>query len=143
MATARRQTAKAPKGDKPVAAPAAPAVGALAASGAVVVPGVDGQMPAHVPAQMLVLPTRLMHEDAQACLRMLTQGLQHGAQPQNLPVVADASALSSFDSSALAVLLACRREALAIGRSFVVRGLHPRLAGLAGLYGVSALLPAG
>ncbi len=129
MATARKQTAKAsPRGDRPVAATAA-----------AVLPTSEAQ----VPAQMLVLPTRLMHEDAQACLRMLTQGLQHGAQPQSVPVVADASALSSFDSSALAVLLACRREALAIGRSFVVRGLHPRLAGLAGLYGVSALLPAG
>ncbi|MCS4510120.1 STAS domain-containing protein [Xylophilus ampelinus] len=92
---------------------------------------------------MLVLPTRLVHEDAQACLRMLTQGLQHGTQPKDVPVVADASALSRFDSSALAVLLACRREASAVGRRFVVRGLHPRLAGLAGLYGVSALLPAG
>ena len=132
MATARKQTAKAPRGDKPLAAP--PAAPADA-----VVPAADAQ----VPAQMLVLPTRLVHEDAQACLRMLTQGLQHGAQAQNVPVVADASALSSFDSSALAVLLACRREALAVGRSFVVRGLHPRLAGLAGLYGVSALLPAG
>lgn len=129
MATARKQTAKAPpRGDRPVAATAA-----------AVLPTSEAQ----VPAQMLVLPTRLMHEDAQACLRMLTQGLQRGAQPQDVPVVADASALSSFDSSALAVLLACRREALAIGRSFVVRGLHPRLAGLAGLYGVSALLPAG
>ncbi|MFE8643586.1 STAS domain-containing protein [Sphingomonas sp. NCPPB 2930] len=126
---ARKQTAKAPsRGDRPAAATAA-----------AVLPTAEAQ----VPAQMLVLPTRLMHEDAQACLRMLTQGLQHGAQPQDVPVVADASALSSFDSSALAVLLACRREALAIGRSFVVRGLHPRLAGLAGLYGVSALLPAG
>ena len=132
MATARKQTAKAPRSDKPLAAPPAAPVDA-------VVPAADAQ----VPAQMLVLPTRLVHEDAQACLRMLTQGLQHGAQAQSVPVVADASALSSFDSSALAVLLACRREALAVGRSFVVRGLHPRLAGLAGLYGVSALLPAG
>ena len=134
MATARKQTAKAPRGDRPI-----PPTAASAVVPAVPVPVPDTSVPAH----MLVLPTRLVHEDAQACLRMLTQGLQHGTQPKDGPVVADASALSSFDSSALAVLLACRREALAIGRSFVVRGLHPRLAGLAGLYGVSALLPAG
>lgn len=86
---------------------------------------------------MLVLPGELTHAQAQTCLRMLTQGLGRGKEP----VVADASALVRFDSSALAVLLACRREVLALGRSFLVRGLHPRLAGLATLYGVAGLLP--
>ncbi|MCZ2499172.1 STAS domain-containing protein [Xylophilus sp. Kf1] len=89
-------------------------------------------------AQVLVLPGELTHSQAQTCLRMLTQGLGRGKEP----VVADATALTRFDSSALAVLLACRREVLSLGRSFMVRGLHPRLAGLAGLYGVTALLPA-
>jgi phospholipid transport system transporter-binding protein len=56
--------------------------------------------------------------------------------------VADASALRRFDSSALAVLLECRREALALGKAFAVSQLHPRLRDLAGLYGVSELLPA-
>ncbi|WPB59356.1 STAS domain-containing protein [Xylophilus sp. GOD-11R] len=87
---------------------------------------------------MLVLPGELTHAQAQTCLRMLTQGLGRGQEP----VIADASALTRFDSSALAVLLACRREVLSLGRSFEVRGLHARLAGLAALYGVSALLPA-
>ncbi|XAH26290.1 STAS domain-containing protein [Xylophilus sp. GW821-FHT01B05] len=87
---------------------------------------------------MLVLPTELTHVQAQTCLRMLTQGLK----PGSMPVVADASALAKFDSSALAVLLACRREVLSLGRSFTVRGLHPRLAGMARLYGVTDLLPA-
>ena len=101
--------------------------------------------PASVPAtvaadaaQVLVLPGELTHAQAQTCLRMLTQGLGRSKEP----VVADATALTRFDSSALAVLLACRREALSLGRSFVVRGLHPRLAGLAALYGVASLLPA-
>lgn len=88
--------------------------------------------------QVLVLPGELMHGQAQTCLRMLTQGLGRGKEP----VVADATALTRFDSSALAVLLACRREVLSLGRSFMVRGLHPRLAGLATLYGVASLLPA-
>jgi len=90
------------------------------------------------PAQVLVLPGELTHAQAQTCLRMLTQGLGRGAEP----VIADATALVRFDSSALAVLLACRREVLSLGRTFMVRGLHPRLAGLAALYGVGALLPA-
>nr|WP_256387525.1 STAS domain-containing protein [Polaromonas sp. A23] len=56
-------------------------------------------------------------------------------------VVADAGALVTFDSSALAVLLACRREALAAGKTFSVLALPARLRQLAGLYGVEELLP--
>jgi hypothetical protein len=52
------------------------------------------------------------------------------------------SALKEFDSSALAVLLECRREALAAGKDFSVTGLPPRLRQLAGLYGVAELIPA-
>lgn len=52
----------------------------------------------------------------------------------------DASALEEFDSSALAVLLDCRRQALAVGQSFTVTGAPPRLLQLAGLYGVAELM---
>ena len=88
---------------------------------------------------MLVLPSELTHAQAPACARMLAQALRSepGAQ-----AVADASALRQFDSSALAVLLECRREALALGKSFAVTQMHPRLRDLAGLYGVGELLPA-
>lgn len=55
-------------------------------------------------------------------------------------VVIDASALSHFDSSAIAVLLECRRVALASGKTFAAQGLPPRLLQLAGLYGVDQLL---
>ena len=55
-------------------------------------------------------------------------------------VLVDASALVRFDSSALAVLLECRREALHDGKGFGVRGLAPRLQALAQLYGVAELL---
>jgi phospholipid transport system transporter-binding protein len=58
------------------------------------------------------------------------------------PVVADASSLIKFDSSAVAVLLECRREAQIQGKSFSVRGLPERLRSLAALYGVAELLPA-
>ncbi|MGI4778798.1 MAG: STAS domain-containing protein [Janthinobacterium lividum] len=87
---------------------------------------------------MLVLPPKLMHDEAPACMRMLQQGM---AGLKGSIAVVDASALTRFDSSALAVLLECRREAGALGRSFAVRGLSSRLRELASLYGVAGLLP--
>ena len=89
---------------------------------------------------MLVLPTELTHPQASACLRMLVQGLKVLQGPE---VVVDASALAVFDSSALAVLLECRREVLSERKAFVVKGLPAALAGMAGLYGVDALLQVG
>jgi phospholipid transport system transporter-binding protein len=88
---------------------------------------------------MLVLPTKLTHDDAPACMRMLQQGLKGQAATST---VVDASALTQFDSSALAVLLECRRESSALGRGFAVKGLSPRLRELAALYGIAGLLPA-
>jgi phospholipid transport system transporter-binding protein len=54
----------------------------------------------------------------------------------------DASALQTFDSSALAVLLAVRRRVLSVGAQLRIVGLPQRLRDLATLYGVSELLPA-
>jgi len=88
---------------------------------------------------VLVLPAELTHAQAPACCRMLTQALRSEAATV---VVADASALQQFDSSALAVLLECRREAMALGKSFSVSRLPARLRELANLYGVAELLPA-
>lgn len=68
---------------------------------------------------------------------MLLAGLQAEREPQ---VVIDAGALAVFDTSALAVLLECRRAVLDEGRSFAVQGLPQALAGMAGLYGVDDLL---
>lgn len=87
---------------------------------------------------MLVLPAELTHAQAAACCRMLAQALRSDPGRQ---AVADASALHHFDSSALAVLLECRREALALGKTFAVGHLHPQLRALAALYGVADLLP--
>lgn len=87
---------------------------------------------------MLVLPPELTHEQASASLRMLLQGLKAHRDPA---LVVDAAALTSFDSSALAVLLECRRAALSEGKSFFVKSLPASLASLAGLYGISELLP--
>ena len=86
---------------------------------------------------MLVLPAELTHRQATACLHMMLQGLKVHREPG---VVVDASALAVFDSSALAVLLECRREALVLRKTFAVRGLPTALRSLAGLYGVGLLL---
>ncbi|PJI98958.1 phospholipid transport system transporter-binding protein [Acidovorax sp. 69] len=88
---------------------------------------------------MLVLPPELTHRQATACLSMLMQGLR---VHRDGAVVVDAHALAVFDTSALAVLLECRREALSGGKSFIVQGMPAALAGMAGLYGVDALLAA-
>ena len=88
---------------------------------------------------MLILPAELTHEQSAACCRMLVQGMKSSGEAA---VVLDASALARFDSSALAVLLDCRREALALGKTFFVARLPSRLADLATLYGVADLLPA-
>ena len=87
---------------------------------------------------MLVLPQELTQSKATACLAMLVQGLR--AKPGSEAVV-DATALSRFDSSALAVLLEFRRESLAMGKRFSIRGLPTRLGDLATLYGIVELLP--
>jgi phospholipid transport system transporter-binding protein len=87
---------------------------------------------------MLMLPAEITHSSARACAHMLVQALQQ-SEPT---VVADASALSRFDSSALAVLLECRREAQIAGKTFSVRALPARLRALASMYGVAELLPA-
>jgi phospholipid transport system transporter-binding protein len=87
---------------------------------------------------MLVLPQEITHANARACAHMLAQALHSQTQA----AVADASNLQKFDSSALAVLLECRREAQLQGKSFSVRGLPERLRSLAALYGVAELLPA-
>lgn len=88
-------------------------------------------------AEMLVLPAELTHRQATACLHMLLQGLKVHREPG---VVVDANALTVFDTSALAVLLECRREALAMRKTFSVQGLPTALRGMAGLYGVGTLL---
>jgi phospholipid transport system transporter-binding protein len=87
---------------------------------------------------LLILPSDITHANARTCAHMLAQALPS----QEQTVVADASGLTKFDSSAIAVLLECRREAQIQGKSFSVRGLPERLRALAALYGVAQLLPA-
>ena len=86
---------------------------------------------------MLKLPEALTQTTATVCLHELAAAM--ASEPDN--VVVDASRLRRFDSVALAVLLALRREAARLHKSFAIQGLPQRLGDLARLYGISALLP--
>lgn len=85
----------------------------------------------------LNLPPELTHLQARACLERLLQTITAPGTAQQVQL--DASALQRFDSSALAVLLACRRCALEQGKQLQVHHLPEGLAQLARLYGVEAL----
>jgi phospholipid transport system transporter-binding protein len=86
---------------------------------------------------MLLLPATLTLRESRDTLRMLSQAVQ--GEPDS-GVVIDASPLQQFDTSALAVLLECRRLAQAWGKDFGVRHAPAKLAALAKLYGVDQLL---
>jgi phospholipid transport system transporter-binding protein len=86
---------------------------------------------------MLVLPAEITNQQARAAAATLQQGMQTVAGHE---IIVDASAMVKFDSSALAVLLQCRREALQMGKNFELRGISSRLRDLATLYGIEGLL---
>ena len=88
---------------------------------------------------MLTLPGELVHATANQALLVLTPALESVAETQ---VTVDASALTRFDSTALAVCLALRRVAERADKLLVWQGVPPRLADLAKLYGIAELLPA-
>ena len=85
---------------------------------------------------MLKLPQTLTQSSATVCLLTLTELLPAEATA----FVVDAAELRHFDSSALAVLLALRREAFKLGKSFAIVSLPTRLGDLARLYGIAELL---
>ena len=85
----------------------------------------------------LRLPRSLTHDVASSITSAAAQSLQPSGGG---PMTVDASDLAQFDSSALAVLLDCRRQALAAGQSFTVTGAPQRLVQLATLYGVAELI---
>lgn len=87
---------------------------------------------------MLLLPATLTAREARDTLRMLKQALQ--TEGSETAVVVDAGPLQHFDSAALAVLLEIDRLAEAWGRRFAIRSAPVKLAALAKLYGVDALL---
>ena len=86
---------------------------------------------------MLTLPATIGLTEANAVMRPLVEAVSR--EPADRLSI-DASGLQQFDSSALAVLLECRRLAEKSGRSFQLSGAPPRLSQLARLYGVAELL---
>ena len=87
---------------------------------------------------MLALPQTVRLGNAEQVLSLLTQGMQ--GSPAQARLQLDASALHSFDSAALAVVLECQRRALASGREVALVGAPTKLEALARVYGLTALL---
>jgi phospholipid transport system transporter-binding protein len=85
----------------------------------------------------LLLPETLSLREARDTLRLLKVSLEREAEPL---LVIDGSQLRHFDSSALAVLIECRRLAQAWGKRYEVRSLPQHLRELAELYGIAELL---
>lgn len=87
----------------------------------------------------VALPAVLMQAQAQAVANELASVLG-ACVSQGGEAVLDASALTQFDSSALAVILACRRAVLARGAQLRIAGLPARAQALTKVYGLSDLL---
>jgi phospholipid transport system transporter-binding protein len=81
----------------------------------------------------------LMQAQAQAVTNELST-LLAACVSEGGEAVLDASALNQFDSSALAVILACRRAVLAKGAQLHITGLPQRAQALVKVYGLSDLL---
>jgi phospholipid transport system transporter-binding protein len=92
----------------------------------------------HPGAGVMTLPRVLTHGQAAQCQAEMVRSWP--ASTEHPRVVLDASALDQFDSSALAVLLFCQRQAKAVGQVLAVMGAPARLLQLARLYGVADLL---
>jgi phospholipid transport system transporter-binding protein len=92
-----------------------------------------------IPLASIALPTTVMQAQAQAVADgLVAQLLAHVSKGSE--AVLDASALMHFDSSALAVVLACRRAVMANGAELRVSGLPERAQALAKVYGLTELL---
>lgn len=86
---------------------------------------------------MIPLPASLTMADAAAATAALVGAVGATDGPE---VTLDASALHDVDTAAVATLLACRRAAQAVGKTFKLHAVPPRLAALTRLYGVDELL---
>jgi len=84
----------------------------------------------------LQLPATATIDETAGLALALPAAVAGGGEPMRV----DARALQAFDTSAIALLLQARRLAQAAGRGFEVVGAPPKLAELARLYGVEALL---
>ena len=89
----------------------------------------------------LNLPANMGKAEAKAALDSLNAQIKQSAKVDAAGIVLDASALQRFDSSSLAVLLECRRQAQTVGRTLRIHNAPAKLRQLANLYGVNDLLP--
>ena len=87
----------------------------------------------------VALPAVLIQDNAQAIATALA-GVLGACALEGGQAVLDAAALAQFDSSALAVILACRRAVEARGAQLRITGLPERAQALAKVYGLSALV---
>ena len=86
---------------------------------------------------LLTLPPDLRHSNASDCLVKLRAQIRNS---HDFEVEIQAGQLTDFDSSALAVLLGCRREAESLSKTLKFKQFPTKLRELALLYGVSELL---
>lgn len=99
-------------------------------------------------AVVLAIPAQLTYQTATQCLAVLKRSMEQSGildakkAAAGAVVVLDAQPLTTFDSSALAVLLECRRFALSHQVQMCIQSLPANLRSLANLYGVDGLLPA-
>ncbi len=84
----------------------------------------------------IALPERLTLAEASATLDRLLAAVGNAGAVCRL----DATPLAVLDTSAVAVLLECRRHAQALGKSLELHHAPAKLTALAGLYGVAGLL---
>ena len=90
-------------------------------------------------SQTIALPSVLTADAVVLAQAQLLRSVQAAAS-QGGAVVLDASAVQSFDSAGLALLLACRRHVAAQGATLQVQGWPSSLQALAQVYGVLPLL---
>lgn len=91
---------------------------------------------------MLMLPEVLTHDEVDDTLRLFRQTLSQPIADTDVSgVTVDGTNLKQFDSSALAVLLECRRMAQTKKLGFTVRSMPTKLMALATLYGLEDLMP--
>lgn len=88
-------------------------------------------------ALVLSLPAELNHSIAVSLLGEFSARI---AQSNGAVIRVDASSLSRFDSSALALVLACRRRAVDRGGRMVLDAAPPQFTQLATVYGVDHLI---
>lgn len=100
-------------------------------------------MTTHSTIATLFLPDEVTFENAPQCSQILQKQLLTACDTGAVDevVTIDASAVKKFDSSALAVLLQCRRDAYNKKRTIAIKGMPKKLRELSHLYGVDQLIP--